>query len=68
MGIIFLNLDTESDPHRRRQTDEYCSRRLIISNESDTRAGSRINSSNVITGVVPAAMSPTPKLEWGKGY
>ena len=68
MGIISLNLDTEKRPHRRHQTDEYWSRQFIISNGSDTRAGSSVNSSNVITGVVPATTSLTPKLEWGKVY
>ena len=46
--------------------DEYRSRQSIISNGSNTRAGSRINSSNVVTGMVLATMSPTPKLEWKK--
>ena len=69
MGIISLNLDTEKHiPYRRRQTNEYWSRQSIILNGSDTRAGSRINSSNVVTDVVPTTTSPTPKLEWGKGY
>ena len=46
-------------------SDEYRSRQLIILNGSDTRAGSRINSSNVVIGVVPATTSPTPKSKWG---
>ena len=62
MGIISLNLNTEKHPHRRRQTDEYWSRQSIISNGSDTHAGSRVNSFDMVTGVVPATMSPTPKL------
>ena len=64
MGIISFNLDIEKqNPHKRRQTDEYQSRQSIILSGSDTHAGSRINSFNVVTGVVPATTSPTPKLE-----
>ena len=49
-------------------SNEYQSRQSIILSGSDTRAGSRINSSNVVTDVVSATTSLTPKLEWGKGY
>ena len=66
MGIISLNLDTEKRPHRRRQTDEYWSRQSIISNGSDTCVSSNVNSFDVVTGVVSATTSPTPKLEWEK--
>ena len=66
MWIISLNLDTEKRPHRRRQTDEYWSRQSIISNGSDTRVGNSVNSSDVVTDVVPATTPPTPKLQWEK--
>ena len=46
--------------------DEYWSRQSIISNGSDTRVGSNVNSFDVVTGAVPATISPTPKLEWEK--
>ena len=67
MGITSLNLDTES-PHRRRQTDEYRPRQPGTLNGSNTCVGSKVDASNVDTGVVPATTSPTPKLEWGKRY
>ena len=46
--------------------DEYWSRQSIISNGSDTRVGSNVNSFDVVTGAVLATISPTPKLEWEK--
>ena len=36
----------------------------LSQNGSNTRTGSRVYSSDVVTDVVPATTSPTLKLEW----
>ena len=37
----------------------------LSQNGSNTHTGSRVNSSDVVTSVVPTTTSPTLKLEWG---
>ena len=47
-------------------TDKYWPRQPSTLNGSNTCVGSRVDSSNMDIGMMPATTSPMPKLEWKK--
>ena len=72
MGTTSSNLDTESDPHRRRQTNEAWSCQSSIQMDPNlhlsTCVEDRIGPSKMVTDVVPATTSPMPKSKWKEKY
>ena len=73
MGIISLNLNTETrfptDGAKLMRTD-LVSRvpEMDPSLHFSPYRENRVDPSNIDTSVVPATMSPTPKLEWRERY
>ena len=72
MGIISSNLDTEIDPHRRRQTDEtwpcQSSTQMDPSLHLSTCVNNRVGPANMVTGAVPVTTSLASKSEWKEKY